>query len=797
VTRVVGTVVDRVPNVPGAAPDPGCELDGSCLADGVADVGTDGVALVEEIERRALPADASAYTVAARVDWAPRPEHQGSLVLWGYREDVRRVGVNGTPGATQIDSEREDLDVVLDWASAFDEGRTRVTLVAGWHGERQRDRALAGYDDTMHTEALFTNLGAVGRNAYTPESDAVLRFCTDGDPLVPDAFPTITNCPAASYEWGGPGLLDDERQQRLTSRAEVVQRIDAGPGTHDVRAGLELTWERLHDGARATGGRTASGTGDLWTLYDPAVRVAGDAPVCAYDENLDPVRCEAVPAVDVGVDGWRWRGWLGDTWTALPGLTVAAGAHVAGQMLHTSDRARAAIDPLTARPYGETGLDLTGWAPSLDVRWDPTGEGRVLLFGRARREHHALPLGLARRAFGGNAYAFADAPAGACGGAPTGPDDAHTPRLDSVAEGCPGLGELDLGVIDGSWVSVVEETPQLVAPGTRPGHDDELALGASAEIAPGTVVGVAYQGRRLGRAVEDVGFDTSFVYTLANPGEDVDSSALEAQRDTLPAGDPKRAVLDGRIDALSRIGALERPTRRWDAVHLSFHHRFAGGRPWMLAATYTWSRLTGNYPGFLQESNGQVDAGLSSQWDHPDNLANREGPLPGDRTHRVVALAHTSFDLGPKAGAVTTGVQVRGATGAPVDVLGRSAFFGAREVFILPRGAGGRTASMVQVDLRLAWSRPLPQVGAGGRVSVTFDLYNVFDAQTETAVDAAYTNDRVAPIVGGDARDLRYLKRLSGGSFETGALARKNPGYGLPTAREAPIAMRIGLRMDF
>jgi hypothetical protein len=88
-------------------------------------------------------------------------------------------------------------------------------------------------------------------------------------------------------------------------------------------------------------------------------------------------------------------------------------------------------------------------------------------------------------------------------------------------------------------------------------------------------------------------------------------------------------------------------------------------------------------------------------------------------------------------------------------------------------------------------------LGKNMRVSFFFDLYNVFNAQTETRVDQTYTFDRVNPIVGGGKEDLPYLKRQGAGGVETPSLARKNLNFGNTSARLAPITTRFGIRIEF
>jgi hypothetical protein len=59
------------------------------------------------------------------------------------------------------------------------------------------------------------------------------------------------------------------------------------------------------------------------------------------------------------------------------------------------------------------------------------------------------------------------------------------------------------------------------------------------------------------------------------------------------------------------------------------------------------------------------------------------------------------------------------------------------------------------------------------------------------AVDNEYTTSAVRPIANGTAADLVNLKTLSGGP------PILNPNYGRPTAYQAPLSMRFGVRLSF
>ena len=71
------------------------------------------------------------------------------------------------------------------------------------------------------------------------------------------------------------------------------------------------------------------------------------------------------------------------------------------------------------------------------------------------------------------------------------------------------------------------------------------------------------------------------------------------------------------------------------------------------------------------------------------------------------------------------------------------------------------------------------------------DVFNLFNEQEVAAVDQAYTSSNVNPIQNGKIADLVNLKQVNG----TQPLL--NPNYGAPILYQAPLSMRVGLRLSF
>ena len=137
------------------------------------------------------------------------------------------------------------------------------------------------------------------------------------------------------------------------------------------------------------------------------------------------------------------------------------------------------------------------------------------------------------------------------------------------------------------------------------------------------------------------------------------------------------------------------PTRNYDAVTLFLNRTFSDG--WLAQASYTWSHLTGNYPGLFRPENAQLDPNILSDFDLVSLLENRAGLLPYDRTHAIKVFGAKEFNFSKDLSA-SLGLSYRGNCGTPISYIGGHPLYGPSEAFILPRGSGGRTDWVNNID---------------------------------------------------------------------------------------------------
>ena len=212
-------------------------------------------------------------------------------------------------------------------------------------------------------------------------------------------------------------------------------------------------------------------------------------------------------------------------------------------------------------------------------------------------------------------------------------------------------------------------------------YHNEIVATAEREIIEDMTVRLDYQHRWLGRIIEDGAADPSLTFVLANPGnvpasalaeakayKEQTAKALADQQAMMIANDPALPGLESAANAAaSRLGALEglaaapKPERTYDAITVSVNKRFA--KHWLTRASYTYSRLIGNYDGLYQAEQNYFAPNGNNAYDTPDLYANQNGPLPNDWPH----LAHLDgfYTTAVGNGFITLGLSFAARSGMP------------------------------------------------------------------------------------------------------------------------------------
>ncbi len=768
--------------------------------DGQADIDPNtGFYIYEDLDRQPLNSTATSYQFVSKINFAVAPEHQGQISLIGTPASGESVGVAGSPDAISRDSSQLTTDLSAKWTSKFNNNKTELEAVMGWHRSTFTSNSINdAVNDTPRQNLYYGNLGTWSMLGY--ESDKTRVGCTDSG--ANDPYPLIPNCPddgLVGYTIGGPGGKADQKEERLTALLAATQRVKAA-GNHEIKAGLDLESNRLDSVRDISGGvyydvylAPYNQTYSLrWIKLEPPQEndPAMFDQICKNSTGsstaAEQFNCAYLGPNDVSGNTFNWAAYARDSWQPLPNLTFNYGVRYEEQRLRYAKGLQNTPDPFTGVERGTNAMLLKNmWAPRLGVLYDWTKEGRSKIYGHWGRFYESIPMDINDRSFGGETlYRQIYDSTSQCGNVVDGIGGASGPGCDE-----------NVGGADPAGGSNILGSGVLVAPGIKAQYLDEYILGIEYEVVEDLKVGLAYKNRRLGRILEDVSVDNADTYILANPGEDVDTSGLQKKLDALmndPNANPDDVTrLQNEIAQFKRLSLFDKPRRDYNAIELTATKRFS--RNFYAQGSYTYSRTQGNFGGLYSADNGQVDPNITSQFDLIELLSNRDGPLPQDRPHYIKLDGYYIFDF-KKAGELTTGVRLRALSGIPINALGKHYLYGYNESFLLPRGAMGRTDFDYGADLHIGYGKKL---GKGMNLEVYTDLFSIFNTQGTYSVAETYTLDESNPIVGGQYEDLVFLKKQTQQGGETADPVGRYVNFLNTTSRYTPFYARLGARLTF
>ncbi|RMH39693.1 MAG: hypothetical protein D6689_15825 [Deltaproteobacteria bacterium] len=757
-----------------------------------------GFPLYEPLDSQRFTQDTQTYQFVSKINFAVTPEHQGQVSLTGTPLDGRLISVRGEPSATQRDFQQLTTDLSAKWTSKFNDNKTEVETVLGWHRVKtESDSAVPGMDRTPLQLLYYGDLYTWGQG-FGSESEKTLAGCRDNSHgNANDPYPLIRNCPEdglgldgipRGYAVGGIGSILNNKEERLSAKLTASQRVRAA-GTHVFKGGLDVEDNRSVVPRHLSGGAFYSVflPNNVLTPHVEMRRFAkinqqGGEYTCGVDSEMNPIRCDFFDGANPATgETLNWAGFVQDSWSIRPNLTLNAGLRYEEQRLRYSKELRNTIDPITGDQLGTNAMVLKNlWAPRLGAIYDWTKEGRSKVYGHWGRFYESVPMRINERSFGGETFLIRRYDPSQCG-----PED---PRIGGPnGENCPldEAGEVG-NTLFGSGV--------IVAPGVKPQFMDEVVLGVEYELFEDMRVGVSYTNRRLGRVLEDLSTDGANTYIIANPGEfdKSEEDKLQAEIDAMDPTSAERKKLEQRLEMFRGIRKFDKGKRNYNGVTLLVNKRFS--RNFFLQAAYTYQRTRGNFPGLFSPDTGQLDPNITSQFDLIELLANRDGPLPQDRPHYIKFDGYYVWDF-QRQGQLVTGIRLRALSGTPVDALGRHWRYGFNESYLLPRGSFGRTPFEKSADIHVAYAR---EIRRGYQLEVFFDVFNIVNDQGTALVDEGYTFNSANPIVGGSKADLVYLKQtdLNDGT-ETPLPVGRNINFGNTISRYAPRSGRIGLRLTF
>jgi hypothetical protein len=433
------------------------------------------------------------------------------------------------------------------------------------------------------------------------------------------------------------------------------------------------------------------------------------------------------------------------------------------------------------------------FSPRLGFTWDILGGGRSKLYGSAGRYYDTLPLQVMSRAFSPRVtmtrmfrtrnWAYQDfissfnvdatsSEFGLC--ATNTPDDdfneptcwdfesrdlvdnptqttgfvdkVYTPNGLLASGNTRGLFRPEVVVNSGSLYRAPID-PTLAGAST-----DEVMIGYDWNFLPSWTVGARLIGRRLNDAVEDVSLDLGRTFIIANPGGPY-HFYVDPQNPDLwnPGYDPTSTAASARpglaqmygcavgttctvtsqqMKALG-LGAIPKAQRTFKGYELTLTKQLTN-KLWF-TFSYLHSKTEGNYRGRYFAESEERDPNQTEAFDVPALSVNTFGRLPQDRPNQF--KLYGSYRATENLSLSGT---VRNLSGTPTDATtdpfgGSTPFLG--PIYLLPRGSAGRTPSITNLDLGVAYD-----VRDSKRIKLTFmaDVFNVLNEQKALRVDSQF-----------------------------------------------------------
>jgi len=345
-----------------------------------------------------------------------------------------------------------------------------------------------------------------------------------------------------------------------------------------------------------------------------------------------------------------------DSWSIAKGLTLNLGLRLEREYL-----------PGENQPAGTSNPISFGWsdkiAPRIGVAWDPTGHGKIKIFGGYGQFYDQMKLNVAISSFGGQYwnqcfYAL-----------DTSNVASIAPAFNSNQRYCPGTNGPNGGSVQANFpggtpsgLTFLENqnfranpttcatcsiTEEGVAPSLKPYKQHEYTAGVDYQLTPTLAFEARYDRRRLDHVIEDAAIFNPATggetFVIVNPGQGINSTY-----------DKFFNFLYGVTT--SNCGSACPPTiqaqRDYDGVE--FRLTKASTKHWAGMFSYTYSRLWGNYSGLTSSYQGDGGGGRnapnnSRAFDEPlfswsDNGTSSSGVLPTDRPN--VLKGYVYYELG-------------------------------------------------------------------------------------------------------------------------------------------------------
>jgi hypothetical protein len=541
-----------------------------------------------------------------------------------------------------------------------------------------------------------------------------------------------------------------------------------------------------------------------------------------------------------------------DSWTVGHGLTLDLGIRLERESLPAPGGVKvSSID----FPWSDK------IEPRLGAAWDPTGKGKMKVFGSYGVVNDVMKLLLAQTSWGAQAFeqcSYALSPDGT-------PAGFSVSDIDVVFQGgraCPngpattqanfGNGNaVPQALTDkGTGVSLIENVNlrpwEPVAPNVKPYRQHEYVVGWDYQISTGWAFEARYDRRRLDHIIEDSSLSDKAwgeTYAVVNPGEGVNST-IDGYATYLTSLGQAFGVPGWAFNDTTDYGtgiafgtcpgcpAMPKAIRNYDGLELRLTRTPSKGLSGMFS--YTWSSLWGNYPGLT--TTDQTDGGITGRnspdttrsFDEPfyyfgANGKSTDGPLPTDRPN--VMKGYVYYRMPWKGENTTVGLFQTIYQGSPVssyiDLYGALTSEPYEATYVFGRGqyvSMAQNSSTGAITLGTPYARRTPwyvqsdinaaqqfKVGDHQAISIEATALNAFNQRAVTAYWAGMDSLNFATPIYPGGQNLytgAALYQAAEGGYNVQSLMSSDgviahSQYGQPYLTQQGRSIRLGVRFTF